>query len=354
VGLNCVTPGTADTPWVARLLSQAADPRAELAALRARQPIAGRLGFGGGPIGNLFTAVPDADARAAVDAAWQGGVRYFDTAPHYGLGLSERRLGAALRDRPREGYALATKVGRLLEPTPDAAGDDMADLFAVPASHRRVWDFSRDGVRRSLDSSLARLGVDRVDVLLLHDPDEHWQQALEEGYPALAELRSAGVIGAVGVGMNQTAMLTRFVRETEVDLVLVAGRYTLLDQSALADLLPACKQRGVSVLAAGVFNSGLLATPEPGGTYNYRPAPPQVRERAARVAAVCARHGVALPAAALHFPLAHPVVAAALVGVRSAAEVAPHLAALAGPPPPAALWQELRAEGLLAPDAPTP
>jgi D-threo-aldose 1-dehydrogenase len=316
------------------------------------------LGFGGGPIGNLFTAVSDQDAGAAVRAAWDGGVRYFDTAPHYGLGLSERRLGEALRDRPRGSYTVATKVGRLLTPTPDATGDDMADLFAVPADHRRVWDFSRDGVLRSLSSSLERLGLDRVDVLLMHDPDNHWEQAVGEAYPALAELRAAGVVGAIGAGMNQSAMLTRFVRETDVDMVLVAGRYTLLEQPALADLLPACEQRGVSVVAAGVFNSGLLATATPGAmpgaTYNYRPVPPEVRERAGRIAAVCARYGVSLPAAALRFPLGHPAVASVLVGVRSAAEVRQHVDALAAPPPPAGLWDELRAEGLLAAAAPVP
>jgi D-threo-aldose 1-dehydrogenase len=311
------------------------------------------LGFGGGPIGNLFTAVPDADAAAAVRAAWDGGVRYFDTAPHYGLGLSERRLGEVLRDRPRESYTVATKVGRLLAPTPQATGDDMAELFAVPASHRRVWDFSRDGVLRSLSSSLGRLGLDRVDVLLMHDPDDHWEQAVGEAYPALAELRAAGVVGAIGVGMNRSAMLTRFVRETDIDMVLVAGRYTLLEQPALADLLPACERRGVWVVAAGVFNSGLLATATPGATYNYAPVPPEVRERAGRIAAVCARHGVSLPAAALRFPLFHPAVASVLVGVRSAAEARQHVHALAAPPPPADLWAELRAEGLLAAGAPT-
>jgi D-threo-aldose 1-dehydrogenase len=314
----------------------------------------GPVGFGGGPIGNLFSAVPDADALGAVRAAADGGVRYFDTAPHYGLGLSERRLGAVLRDLPRQSYTLATKVGRLLAPAHGAAGDDMAEMFAVPATHRRVWDFSRDGVLRSLSSSLERLGLDRVDLLLLHDPDEHWRQAVGEGYPALAELRAGGAVGAIGVGMNQTAMLTRFVRETDIDMVLLAGRYTLLEQPALADLLPACLERGVSVVAAGVFNSGLLATAEPGTTYDYLPVPPPVRARAARIAAVCARHGVPLPAAALRFPLGHPAVVSVLVGVRSAAELRQHLAALAAPPPPAALWAQLRAEGLLAAEAPVP
>jgi D-threo-aldose 1-dehydrogenase len=196
--------------------------------------------------------------------------------------------------------------------------------------------------------------VDRVDVLLLHDPDEHWEQAAGEAYPALAELRACGVVGAIGVGMNQSAMLARFVRETDIDMVVMAGRYTLLEQPALDDLLPACLERGVSVVAAGVFNSGLLATAEPGATYDYLPVPPRVRARAGRIAAVCARHGVPLPAAALRFPLGHPAVVSVLVGVRSAAQMRQHIDALAGPAPPAALWQELRAEGLLAAGAPAP
>jgi D-threo-aldose 1-dehydrogenase len=312
------------------------------------------LGFGGAPIGSLFAPVSQAAAAGAVQAAWQAGVRYFDTAPHYGLGLSERRLGAALRDRPRAAYTVSTKVGRLLVPDPRGAGDDLAEGFAVPADHRRVWDFSRDGVLRSLDASLQRLGLDRVDLVLLHDPDEHWAQAACEGFPALAELRSAGVVGAIGVGMNQSAMPARFVRETDPDAVLLAGRYTLLDQSGLDDLLPLCVERGVSVIAGGVFNSGLLATGEPEGTYDYTPAPDPVRDRAVRIAAVCARHGVPLPAAAAWFPFGHPAVASVLVGVRSAAELRPHAASLAGPPPPADLWAELRAEGLLTAAAPVP
>jgi D-threo-aldose 1-dehydrogenase len=198
------------------------------------------LSFGGAAIGNLFTEVSEADARAAVDAAWDGGIRTFDTAPHYGLGLSERRLGAALRDRPREQYVISTKVGRLLEPGPASgpAGPDQAG-FAVPADVIRRLDFSADGVRRSLAASLRRLGLDHVDIALIHDPDDHGEQALREAYPALERLRAEGVVRAIGVGMNQAAMLTRFVRETDVDVVLVAGRYTLLDRSAAGGLLPA-------------------------------------------------------------------------------------------------------------------
>ncbi|WP_211269153.1 aldo/keto reductase [Saccharothrix syringae] len=295
-----------------------------------------RLGFGGGPIGNLFTAVSDEDAAGALGAAWDAGVRYFDTAPHYGLGLSERRLGRFLRTRPRAEFAVSTKVGRLLEPF-DGGGDDLANGFAVPATHRRVWDFGADGVRRSLESSLDRLGLDRVDVVYLHDPDDHWEQAITRGVPALVKLRDEGVVRAIGVGMNQWRMLARFVREADLDVVLLAGRYTLLDRSG-AELLELCAERGVAVVAAGVFNSGLLAAPAAGATYDYRAAPPGLVERARRVAGVCGRHGVPVPQAAIAFPRRHPAVASVLVGVRSAEEVRANAAEVDVPP---ALWEEL-------------
>ncbi|MEV4243752.1 aldo/keto reductase [Streptosporangium canum] len=304
-------------------------------------------GFGAAPIGNLFTAVSDAEAGAAVDAAYDAGFRLFDTAPHYGLGLSERRLGAALAGRPRDSYTLSTKVGRLLVPAPaggPAGRDDQG--FDVPADLRRVWDFSRDGVRRSLEESLERLGLDTVDIVLIHDPDDHWEQAVSEAYPALAELRDQGVVKAVGVGMNQSEMLARFVRETGVDMVMLAGRHTLLDQSGEEELLPLCQERGVSVVAAGVFNSGLLATHDPSGTYDYAPAPAPLLARARRIAAVCESHGVTLPQAALAFPLRHPAVASVVVGARSAAEVARN-AALTARPVPEDLWAELAAEDLI-------
>ncbi|GAA3140755.1 aldo/keto reductase [Planomonospora alba] len=307
----------------------------------------GRYGLGGGPIGNLFTAVDDATARAAVDAAYEAGIRLFDTAPHYGLGLSERRLGAALAGRPRGSYTLSTKVGRLLVPAEDGGGGRTDDEgFAVPAALRRVRDYSRDGVRRSLEESLRRLGLDAVDIVLIHDPDDHWEQAVSEAYPALAELRDQGVVRAIGAGMNQWEMLARFVRETDMDVVMLAGRYTLLDRSAERGLLPLCAERGVAVLAGGVFNSGLLATREPAGTYDYVPAPGPLLERARRIAAVCERHGVTLPQAALAFPLRHPAVASVVFGARSAAEVARN-AALAAAPVPDDLWAELAAEGLV-------
>ncbi|WP_128434819.1 aldo/keto reductase [Streptomyces cyaneus] len=310
------------------------------------------LAFGAAVIGNLYTEVGEQQAYEAVDAAWQRGIRYFDTAPHYGLGLSERRLGAALRERPRAQYTISTKVGRRLQPS-DQGGDDLANGFAVPATHRRVWDFSEDGVRRTLEASLERLGLDRVDVVYLHDPDDHAEWAFREGYPALEKLRSEGVVGAIGAGMNQAAMLARFVHDTDVDVVLCAGRYTLLDQEALAELLPAAEARGTSVVIGGAFNSGLLANPKPGATYNYAAASPELLDRALRLKSVANRHGTTLRAAALAFCAAHPAVASVLVGARSAAEVVDCAHQFAAPVP-AALWQELRDTGLLPLDAPVP
>ncbi|MFF3334572.1 aldo/keto reductase [Streptomyces sp. NPDC002888] len=309
------------------------------------------LGFGAAVIGNLYTEVTEEQAYDAVAAAWRQGVRYFDTAPHYGLGLSERRLGAALRAHPREQYTVSTKVGRRLDPA-DGTGDDLAHGFAVPASHRRVWDFTADGVRRTLEASLERLGLDRVDVVYLHDPDDHAEQAFREGYPALEKLRAQGVVGAIGAGMNQAEMLTRFVRDTDVDVVLCAGRYTLLDQSAGAELLPAAVERGVSVVIGGAFNSGLLADPRPTATYNYAQAPAELLEKALRMQAVADRHGVTLRAAALAFCAAHPAVASVLVGARSADEVR-DCAEQFATPVPAAFWQELNDTGLLPLEEPS-
>lgn len=313
------------------------------------------LGLGAAPLGNLYTRVSDEQAELTVAAVWDRGIRYFDTAPHYGLGLSERRLGRALQGRPRESYVLSTKVGRVLEPVKPPAGDDLEHGFAVPAAFRRRWDFSADGVRRSLDESLERLEMDRVDIVLIHDPDEHLDWALREACPALAALRDEGVVGAVGVGMNSTSALARFVTEADIDLVLEAGRYTLLDQSALDELLPRCLERGVSVVAAGVFNSGLLSRPRPPAdtTYDYQSVPQEILDRAHRVADVCERHGVTLPQAALQFPLGHQAVQSLLVGMRSPEEVETDIALLTTPAP-GELWQELAEDGLLNPRAPVP
>jgi D-threo-aldose 1-dehydrogenase len=277
--------------------------------------------------------VPEDEARATIDRAWEAGVRFFDTAPLYGSGLSERRLGAALRGRPRDEYVLSTKVGRLLAP------GEPSPLFPGAPPAAAVFDFSADGVRRSLAESLERLGLDRVDIVLIHDPDDHLGQALAEAYPALEELRSQGVVRRIGVGMNQWQALARFVRETDVDCVLVAGRYTLLDRSAIDELLPLCEARGCGVFAGGVFNSGLLAG---GATFDYQPASRERVARARELAATCERWGVPLKAAALQFPLRHPAVESVLVGCRTAAEVDEDLALL-DVPIPAALWADLGA-----------
>ncbi|MBP2708674.1 aldo/keto reductase [Microbispora sp. RL4-1S] len=304
-------------------------PSAALAGL-------GRYGLGTAPLAGLFEPVDEAQAEETLAAAWDAGIRYFDTAPHYGTGLAEERLGRFLRGLPG-GPAQAfvsTKVGRVLVP-----GEGDEDGFPGRTGYVRVRDYSRDGVLRSLDDSLARTGLDRFDLVFIHDPDDHWTQAAGEAYPALAELRDQGVIGAIGAGMNQAEMLTRFVRETDVDAVLVAGRYTLLDRSAAAELLPECERRGVAVIAGGVFNSGILAG---GTTYDYGAAPSDVVDRARELERTCAAHGVPLPAAALLFPHRHPAVANVLIGARSAKEIVEDLR-LAATDVPGALWEELHA-----------
>jgi D-threo-aldose 1-dehydrogenase len=297
------------------------------------------LGFGTAPIGNMYAEVSDDVATAAVDAAWDAGVRFFDTAPHYGLGLAEARLGAALAGRPRDEFVVSTKVGRLLVPNPAPTGSDLArNMFAVPDDLMRRRDYSADGVRRSLESSLGRLGLDRVDVVLVHDPDRHLEQAIEEAIPALVALREEGVVGAVGVGMNQWEAELEVVRRTDVDVVLLAGRWTLLDRSG-GPLLDACAERGVAVVAAGPFNSGLLARPEPpdDATFDYQPAPAATMARARELAATARAHGTELPQAALQFALRHPAVASVLTGLRTAAEVREAASRLTAPVPDA-LW----------------
>lgn len=305
------------------------------------------LGLGCAPLGNLFTPVTDEDAAATVDAAWDAGVRFFDVAPLYGHGLAERRLGAALQGRPRDEYRVSTKVGRLL-----VSGQDDGSMFAGVPPLRPVFDFSYDATLRSLDESLQRLGLDRVDVLLVHDPDDHAEEALAGAFPALRRLRDEGVVKMIGAGMNQTAMLSRFVREAAIDCLLVAGRWTLLDRSAADELLPLCagqpgateriEGRGVEVIAGGVFNSGLLARPDAAATYDYTTAPAALVDRARAMAATCERHGVSLTAAAVQFPARHSAVATVLTGCRSADEVRANAAAFHEPIPPA-LWTELDA-----------
>jgi aryl-alcohol dehydrogenase-like predicted oxidoreductase len=306
------------------------------------------LGFGASQGGNLYRARSDEEFAAAVDAAWDAGIRYFDTAPHYGLGLSERRLGAALRSRPRDSYVVSTKVGRLLVPSPQTAHLTDPEGFEVAADHRRVLDFSRDGVLRSVEASLERTGLDRIDVVYLHDPDDHWKQAATEAVPALVELREQGVIRAIGAGMNQSAMLTRFVRETDIDLVMCAGRFTLLEQGALHDLLPAADQQGVAVVIAGVYNSGLLARdwPPANATYNYQPAPAELLDRAKRIAEICQSFGTTLPEAALAYVRTQPAVTCTVVGMGTATQVG-ETVRRANADVPADLWPALESAGLI-------
>jgi D-threo-aldose 1-dehydrogenase len=296
------------------------------------------LGVGTAGIGGMYTAVGEDEALATVRHALDAGLSYLDTAPHYAQGLVEERLGRALAGVPRDAYVLSTKVGRILTETDVPPETIFADVPARETS----WDFSADGVRRSLDASLERLGLDGVDIVYLHDPDDHVEQALTEAYPALEKLRAEGVVRAIGVGMNQSAVPTRFVTETDIDLVLLAGRWTVLDQSGLADLLPAAYERGRAVVIGGVFNSGLLADPRPGAPFDYFPAPDDLVARATVLRAVCERHGIPLTTAALQFPYAHPAVVSVLSGARSVAETEANLAALRASVPDA-LWDELAA-----------
>jgi D-threo-aldose 1-dehydrogenase len=296
--------------------------------------IPGRLGLGTAPLGGLYDAVDDETARAALDRAWSLGIRVFDTAPYYGSGLAERRLGAALRGRPRGEFVVSTKVGRLLRP-----GDSGADGWHGAPPLEAYFDFSYDAALRSLDESLERLGLDRVDIALVHDPDDHYDEALAGAFRALARLREEGVVRAIGVGMNQTGMLCRFAREADPDCFLVAGRYTVLDRDAADELLPLCEERGIAVLVGGVFNSGVLAG---GDTFDYAPAPPGVLERTAGLREICAHWDVPLAAAAVQFPLRHPAVECVLVGCRSAAEVEQDARLIDVELSPA-LWQELDA-----------
>ncbi|GAA1802267.1 aldo/keto reductase [Agromyces neolithicus] len=310
----------------------------------------GSLGYGAASIGNLYREVSDAQSDAALAAAWDGGIRYFDTAPHYGLGLSERRLGAFLAEKPRDDFVISTKVGRVLDPNPDfSGGDDMAFDFAVPNRTVRRFDPSESGVRRSVEESLERLALDRIDIAFLHDPDAYdLDRGLAEGLPALAKLRDEGVVRAIGIGTNSADAATRAVREGDLDLVMIAGRYTLLEQPALAELLPACEERGVGVVAAAVFNSGLLATSTPGdsGRYNYRAVPAGVLAHAQRLADACRAEGVELPVAALQYPLEHPAVRSVVVGSASSADIAQNIARV-GMPLPDGFWSRLRDAGLV-------
>lgn len=306
------------------------------------------LGFGAAQLGNLFRELTDEQARGAVDAAWDSGVRYFDTAPHYGLGLSERRLGALLARRPRDEFVISSKVGRVLEPSPTTADRLDDEGFAVPASMVRRWDFSRDGILRSFEDTLTRTGLDRIDVLYLHDPDNHFEEASTVGIDALIELREQGLVRAVGAGMNHAAPLAELIRRADVDQVMVAGRYTLLDQSAADDLLPLALEREVAVVVAGVYNSGILGMDRPSASakFHYETAPAALVERAGDIARVCEGRSVTLPEAALAFALLHPAVASIVVGARDAQQAASTAARYSASIPPM-LWTDLRDAGLL-------
>ncbi len=309
------------------------------------------IGLGGGPLGNLYHAISDEQAHATVHAAWQAGVRFFDTAPHYGIGLAEKRLGQALGGYPREQFAVCTKVGRRLVAQEPQGRTDLPNGFDVPATHRRVWDFTAAGVERALEESLTRLGLARVDIALIHDPEASPspQEALRQAFPALAELRRQGLVRAIGVGSGDLGTLALFAEQADVDMLMVAGQYTLLRQEALRELLPACERAGITVMNAGVFNGGLLASesPDEGGFFDYRKAPAEMVRRARAAAAVCARHGVSLPHAAVAFAAGHPAIACVVVGAQSPEQIEQAVRWRAAPVA-AQLWEELAAEGLLS------
>jgi D-threo-aldose 1-dehydrogenase len=322
-----------------------------------------RLGLGGAPLGNLFAPVTDADARALLDAAWASGCRSFDTAPHYGHGLSERRIGDALRRRPRDSFTLSSKVGRLLTPDASAPAEQHGYVGGLP--FRQHWDYSATGVRRSVEDSLQRLGLARLDAVFVHDCDATThganavavrRQVIDETLPALRELQREGLVRAVGLGVNDVRVVLEVLREAEIDVLLLAGRYSLLDHGALPELLPLCTARGVRIALGGAFNSGLLATGTRGGAvprFNYAPAAREWVERTARIEALCDAHGVPLRAAALQFPLAHPAIDIVMVGARRDAEW-DDAQAMVNHRIPAAFWRDLYGAGLLPPDAPSP
>lgn len=321
------------------------------------------LGLGGAPLGDLYERIPEERALATIARAYDGGARLFDTAPLYGYGLSEHRMGHVLRHQPRESYVLSTKVGRLLVADDPSRID--RGLFKGGLNFRPEYDYSYDGTLRVVEQSLQRLGIERVDILLIHDVDiwthgsreayeERLNQAIEGAYRALDRLRAEGVIKAVGVGVNEVEACLRFAQACRMDCFLLAGRYTLLEQGGLDDLLPLAERQGSSFLLGGPFNSGILATGAvPGAKYNYREAPPEIQERVRRIEAVCGRHGVPLAAAAIQFPLGHPQVASIVPGAVRPEEVERNLELIQARIPPE-LWAELKAEGLLRPEAPVP
>jgi D-threo-aldose 1-dehydrogenase len=315
-----------------------------------------RIGLGTAVLGNFLAPVSDADAIAVIRRALDAGIRYIDTAPLYGHGLAETRVKQAIAGWPRAELVLSTKVGRLLRegaPRDESQYHHGQPFYIDVPSAGPVWDFSEDGIRASVVESFRRVGVDRFDILHLHDPDDHYAEASTTGYRALDSLRSAGTVTAIGAGMNRTKVQTELVRQCDLDVVLVAGRYTLLDQTAMDDLLPALTERGASAVVGGVFNSGVLVDPAPGAHFDYLPAADDVLERARRIQAVCAAHDVPMAAAALQFPLANPQVCTVLLGPRSTQELDMDLALL-DVDVPKRLWRDLVADGLLRADAPIP
>ncbi|MCP4562332.1 MAG: aldo/keto reductase [Bosea sp.] len=319
------------------------------------------LGFGGAPLGDLYAHIDEASAVETVETALASGINLVDTSPLYGHGLSEHRIGAALRRSGRKDVVISTKVGRVAEPFA-GRGNGSGYLGGLP--HGLRFDYSYDGAMRSLEQSALRLGVDRIDIVLIHDVDvwthgkdaieERFAQAMDGAYRALDKLRAGGAVRAIGVGVNEAEMCERFARAGDFDTMLLAGRYSLLEQPGLASFMPLAQQKGIDLMLGGVFNSGILATgPILGAKYNYQPAPPQILARVAAIEAVCARHGVPLRRAALQFPLGHPAVASLVMGAVKPEEVADQVAELSAPIP-TALWTELKAEGLLGADVPVP
>ena len=322
------------------------------------------LGFGAAPLGNLYRPLTERDARATLDAAWSAGCRYYDTAPLYGLGLSETRLNGFLRAKPRDSYLISTKIGRILELCAPEDRSRQGAFFETP-SRRERFDYSYDGVMRSLEFSLERLGLDRVDIVYAHDvdvfthgskeaSDQRIGELMEGGYKALIKLREAGAIKAIGAGVNEWEVAETLARAGDFDMFLLAGRYTLLEQQALESFLPYCVERNIGVAIGGPFNSGILATgPKRGAFYNYAPASAEVLDRVARIQAVCKAHGVRLAEAALRFPLSHPAIVSVIPGGQKPGEVRRN-AEMIGAKIPPALWRDLKAAGLMRADAPTP
>jgi len=309
------------------------------------------IGLGSAPLGGLFSPVSDADAYATLERGWAAGIRFYDTAPLYGFGLAERRLGTFLRQQPRDSYVISTKVGRLLRAPDGAAAED--DFYKSGQRERPVFDFSYDGVMRSVEESLARLGLGRVDVLLVHDPDDHYDDAIAGAFRALQRLRDDGTVKAIGAGMNQSEMPVRFAEAVPVDCFLLAGRYTLLDQGALNALFPVCTAKHIGILLGGIYNSGILANPRTSAKFNYQDADAALIARALELDELCRKHGTELKAAALQFGMAHPAVTVAVMGARNAAEIADNIA-MSQATIPQAFWQELRARNLVDARAPLP